>query len=102
MPVAGSEVYCKAANKNKDLISEAEKRIRDQQSDIKRIELEIKQRKRDIKHQELNCEAWVKIDETIPLQTNAFDFNKITGGKSRRKKSRKCRKSRKSRKSRRH
>jgi hypothetical protein len=98
MPLAGSEVYCNAANKNKDLVSEAEKKIRDQKEEIKKMELEIKQRKRDIAQQQRNCKAWVKIDNTVPLETKGFTFQGLTGGKKSRRKSKKSRKSRKSRK----
>ena len=74
MPVAGSEVYCNAANKNIDLVNAAEKKIRDDKEDIKKMELEIKQRKRDIKQQQRNCKAWFKLDETVPLETKPFNF----------------------------
>jgi len=95
MPVAGSEVYCTAANKNTDLVNTAEKKIRDDKEDIKKMELEIKQRKRDIKQQQRNCKAWFKLDNSIPLETKPFTFQGTTGGrKSRRGKSRRRRTSR--------
>lgn len=84
MPLAGSEVYCNAANKNKDLISEAEKKIRDQREKIKKLELEIKQKKRIIKQQERNCSALISVDTTIPNDTKPFT---IHGGKKSRKSS---------------
>jgi len=94
MPVAGSEVYCNAANKNTDLVSAAETKIRDMKEEIKKYELEIKQRKALIKQQQRNCKAWRYLDDTIALETNPFSFGQKTGGKSRRKK---CKKSRMSR-----
>jgi hypothetical protein len=94
MPLAGSEVYCNAANKNRDLVSEAEKKIRDQREEIKKMELEIKQRRRDISQQQRNCKAWVRIDNTVPLETKAFTFQGLSGGRKSRRKSKKSRKSR--------
>lgn len=97
MPLAGSEVYCDAANKNTDLVNAAEKKIRDQKEEIKKMELEIKQRRRDIKQQQRNCKAWVRIDNTIPLETKPFSFHgttesksEVSGGKKSRK--RRCKK----------
>jgi len=84
MPLAGSEVYCNAVNKNKDLISEAEKKIRDQREKIKKLELEIKQKKRIIKQQERNCNALISVDTTIPTDIKPFT---IHGGKKSRKSS---------------
>jgi hypothetical protein len=94
MPLAGSEIYCNSANKNKDLISQAEKNIRDQKEKIKQLELEMKQKKRLIKDQERNCNAVLKVDNTIPLDIKPLSI--FSGGK----KSRKYRCSKKSRKSR--
>jgi nanoRNase/pAp phosphatase (c-di-AMP/oligoRNAs hydrolase) len=84
MPIAGSEVYCKASNKNKDLVSEAEKKIRDEKEKIKKLELEIKQKKRIIKQQERNCDAIISVDTTVPSDIKPFT---ITGGKKSRKSS---------------
>jgi len=102
MPLAGSEVYCNAANKNKDLVSNAEKKIRDEREKIKQFELEIKQKKRIIKEQESNCNAVLKVDNTIPADVKPFTMN--GGGKKTRKhsyknKSRKMRKNKSNKKS---
>jgi hypothetical protein len=101
MPLAGSEIYCHSANKNKDLISQAEKNIRDQREKIKQLELEIKQKKRLVKDQERNCSAVLKVDNSISLDIKPLSI--FSGGKKSRKwggskKSRKNRKSRKMRK----
>jgi hypothetical protein len=102
MPLAGSEVYCKAANQNKDLISQAEKKIRDQREKIKQLELEIKQKKKMIKQQESNCNAVLKVDNTISADIKPFTI--YGGGKKSRKhsyknKSRKMRKNKSNKKS---
>jgi hypothetical protein len=101
MPIAGSEIYCHSANKNKDLISQAEKNIRDQREKIKQLELEIKQKKRVVKDQERNCSAVLKVDNSISLDIKPLSI--FSGGKKSRKwggskKSRKNRKSIKMRK----